>query len=136
MRLLPKQGTPAAVGRMLTGVFLALTILGPLGRLQLRNLSDFTFDLQSQAAQAVAMGQAESRSSLETLIKERTAAYILDKAKDLGLTLSVAVEVSGDEIPQPVRVHLTGNAGPYARGRLQAILADELGIGKEQQVWN
>lgn len=136
VRLLPKQGTAAAIGRMLAGVFLALTIMGPLGKLQIGDIQDWSQDLQDQAAQAVAQGQSQSRASLEALIKERTAAYILDKARNLGLSLSVTVEVSGQELPVPVRVHLVGSAGPYARARLQAIMEEDLGIKKEQQLWN
>ncbi len=135
LRLLPQKGTAATMGKMLAGIFLAFTVIRPLGAFQIGKLEDFTADLQAEAADAVAAGQADTVSSLQSIIKDQCEAYILDKAHDLGLQLTVEITLSSDDLPVPVAVRLQGNAGPYARSRLETILQDDLGISKEHQVW-
>ncbi len=135
LRLLPKKGTAATMGKMLAGMFLAFTVIRPWGNIQLNRLEDFTGDLQVEAAQAVQAGKYETFSSLQSIIKDRCEAYILDKANALGLQLTVEVTLSTDEIPVPVAVRLQGNAGPYAKARLADRIQEDLGIDKEHQVW-
>ncbi len=69
------------------------------------------------------------------IIKEETQAYILDKAKALGASLRAEVMVSGGSLPVPERVFLTGEVSAHQREALEAILWEDLGIAKEDQVW-
>ena len=64
------------------------------------------------------------------IIKQRTQAYILDKAQALNTVLEVEVTLSDDDIPVPLKVRLKGKISPYAKGRLQATIAEDLGIEK------
>ena len=121
--------------KMLTGLFLALTILRPLGDLRMNDLWQILPDVSADAEQVVAEGQANYRKELSRCIKERVQTYILDKGAQLGLSLSVEVELSDDPIPKPLRVRLRGDVSPYAKGRLQQILQEDLGIRKENQIW-
>ncbi len=134
-RLLPEKGTAGLIGKLLTGVFLALTVISPWTDIQLGQLEGLTLDISSQAAQAVADGEDRTNAALASVIKQECQAYILDKAQDLGLTLSVEVELSRDQIPVPVSVRLQGAAGPYAKSRLAQVLEEDLGIEKERQLW-
>jgi hypothetical protein len=59
----------------------------------------------------------------------------LDKAQALNTALEVEVTLSDDEIPIPVKVRLSGKVSPYAKGRLQQIISEELGIERENQIW-
>ena len=72
---------------------------------------------------------------LAQFIKERTQSYILDKAQSLNAVLDVEVTLSDDEIPVPVKVCITGKVSPYARGRLENLIIEDLGIEKENQIW-
>ncbi len=135
LRLLPQKGTAATMGKMLAGIFLAFTVIRPLGHIQLNTLEGFTADLQAEAAQAVQAGQLETYSSLHSIIKDKCEAYILDKASDLGMELTVTLTLSDDALPVPVAVRLQGKAGPYGKARLERILQEDLGISKEQQLW-
>lgn len=68
------------------------------------------------------------------LIEERTAAYISDKAKALGLSVAVRVETkTGDGgVPAPWAVRLTGTESEA----LASYIEGELGIPRERQVWS
>ncbi len=134
-KLLAGKGTAAAIGKMMAGIFLALTVISPFAKLKLDTLEDLTMDFRLEASEAVADGQMQTNSALADIIKQRTEAYILDKAEELCVALTVQVEISREEIPVPVSVRLQGNISPYAKGRLQKDIEDNLGVPKEKQIW-
>ena len=80
-----------------------------------------------------AMGENLARDSMADIIKEETEAYILDKAADLHANLRVEVAVGEDNLPAAVTI--SGEASPYARRQIQAMIANDLGISKENQKW-
>ena len=71
---------------------------------------------------------------LELLIEQRTAAYISDKAKRLGLDCQVTVRcMTGEEgVPYPHSVTVQGTASEELRMWIQ----NELGIPAERQVFH
>ena len=77
--------------------------------------------------------EVRNRALLAQIISEQTEAYILDKAADLHANLHVEVTVGEDNLPTAVT--LSGEASPYARRQIQAIIANDLGISKENQKW-
>jgi cell division protease FtsH len=81
-------------------------------------------------------GIDEEKKELEEIIKTKTQAYVLDKADSLGLDLEVEITVDNSELPVPVSVVLTGAAAPYAKARLSNIIANDLAVPKEAQIWN
>lgn len=77
--------------------------------------------------------EAERTTALGTIIAEKTAAYIWDKADELGLSCTVEVTVAVGEsgIPLPDTAVITG---PYS-GELAALIQEEVGIPAEKQIW-
>lgn len=71
---------------------------------------------------------------LERLIEQRTAAYISDKAKRLGLDCQVTVRCkTGEEgVPYPYSVTVRGTVSE----ELKRWIAEELGISTERQVFH
>lgn len=135
LRLLEGKGSAAAIGRILAGLFVALTVIGPITQVRLSDLADLIPDVTMDAQAAVADGEATAKKALCERISGRLEAYILDKAAQLGVTLTVDVELSEDTIPVPMRVRLHGAVSPYAKSRLQNMIRDDLGIDKEKQIW-
>ena len=134
LSLLPK-GSAREFVKLGCGFLLALTVLRPLSRLEIRDLTDLGIWFSGDAEQASALGECYSQKQLRSIIKEETQAYILNKAEALGAELSVEVTLSPDAVPVPVAAQLTGTVSPYARSRLENILHDDLGIAKENQLW-
>lgn len=129
------KNTAAAAAKILTGLFLTLTVLQPLGKWDPSLLENLTFDLSDAGEQAVAQGEKQTQKALAQCIKEETAAYILEKARELKADIHVTVEVSEGRIPVPTGVQISGTVSPYARTRLQTIIEEQLGIAKENQRW-
>ena len=72
--------------------------------------------------------------AMASIIAEQTEAYILDKAGELGLEVTVRVETrtEGNGIPVPWSAELTGSWSQA----LASALETELGIPAERQVWH
>ena len=135
LRLLDGKGSAAALGKMVAGIYMALTVISPLTQICLSDAGDWLPHIALDTQEAVQQGVLIGKNALAESISTQVEAYILDRAKQLGVTLTAEVELSEDTIPVPVRVRLQGHIGPYAKGRLQQILQEELGISKENQIW-
>ena len=130
-RLTGKNGTGAII-KVLSGLFLTLTVLKPLVQLEINRLSVITESFSEQAEQAVAYGEFASKKMLDAIIAEELRAYILDKAKSFGSEPEVEIELT-DGIPS--RIRLSGNISPYSKSQLSQWLCKELGIPLEAQIW-
>ena len=110
------------------------TIAGKKGT-QADEILDLPWDFTLQGSTIAEQGQSYSRNQLRRIIKDRTEAYILDKALTLQAHLQVEVMLSQDEVPVPTSVRLQGSVSPYARNVLQQWLQDDMAIPKEHQIW-
>lgn len=134
-KLVGNKGTMGVVVKLIAGIFLAVTVIRPLAAIDFSGALDWTLDYSRLGAEAAAEGESQMRNALSEGIKTRTEAYILNKAKSLNVDVRVEVTLSEDKIPVPYEVRLTGKVSPYAKSRLQAIIAQDLGIDKERQIW-
>lgn len=122
-------GPGKAVRKLVCGAFLILTLLSPLDGAALPKL-----ELQSlnRTADAIVRdGTAQAEKARYEIISDACAAYILNKAGALGLT----VEVELDEAGFPIRAVLTGDASPLERRTLTEAIVRELGIREEEIRW-
>ena len=111
-------------------VALLRPVLGAdLERLHL-DLGDYERAIEERQEELASAGNAE----LKALIESQTAAYISDKAKALGLEVTVRVEAEAgaDGIPVPAAADIQG-----ARSEeLASYMEQELGIPRERQSWH
>ena len=133
--LVSDKGTIGGAVKLITGLFLAFTVIRPVGDISLSELSSWTSDFSDSAGLAASAGEDRTREAIAAGIKTKTQAYILDKAMALDLQIQVEVVLSEEDIPIPEAVRLSGNASPYARAKLQQIIEEDLGIDKEHQIW-
>ncbi len=129
-----EKGSTASIRKLICGIFLCFTVIAPLGNFRLTDVLEPIGDIRQEALATSAMGQTLYLGSLTQVITEQTEAYILDKARSLGLGLTVRVYT--DDNGKPYRVDLTGNATDSDREALSQVLESELGIPKERQIWN
>lgn len=135
-KLFTSKGTSESIMKLIVGMIMTLALLQPFSGMDIFDFSD-SFDLYSLDAERIVNSSMEdSRKSLKDGIKQRTEAYILDKASGMKANLSVRVEVSDDEWPIPKKVYLSGNVSPYVKSKLQSMITNDLGISKEHQQWN
>ena len=136
LSLLQKKGTAFVVARLLIGLFLGITVLAPWTKIEITDSIANISSIQDNADELVEMGKRLSDDSVMVIIKEKTQAYILDKASTMGLVLQAEILFEEDQLLQPYAVNLTGDASPYHRATLQQYIENEIGIPKERQTWN
>ena len=130
LQSLAGQGTMGTLTKLLGGVFLALTMLSPVLKLEIPDPAEWFADLALDGESLAAEGEAMAADAKEDIIRSQVEAYILDKA---GADLTVSVELDAEGIP--CGVTLTGDVSPRTKAQLSRMLAEELGLGEEVQQW-
>ena len=133
--MISKKGTYAAIIKLLTGLLMLLTMLAPLTKLNIQDLTAYFNDLSFDGTANAQAGEAMAVDATESIIKENVKAYILDKASALGLDVEVDIALTEDTPPLPRSVTVTGAVSPYAKQVLTKVISDDLGIPEEQQLW-
>ena len=133
--LISAKGSHGAILKMLCGIFMTVTLVSPVLKLKLSDLTQFIDVISYDAQESVQEGTQKALDSKLSIIKQKSEAYILDKAAYWGLNLMVEVTLSGTNPPIPESVMLKGTASPYAKKQLSQCIADELGISEDQQKW-
>ena len=126
--LIPPGTVRKAAG--FTGGLILLPVLGA----DLEHL-ELDFDHYQAAVEERQEELADTQTeAMASIIAEQTEAYILDKAGELGLEVTVRVETrtEGNGIPVPWSAELTGSWSQA----LASALETELGIPAERQVWH
>lgn len=121
--------------RFLCSVFIAITVLKPLTSFRLPDNLDFS-DYKLEAEAARLNGENLSRQARADIIKQRTEAYIQDKAAEIGLTIQTEVILDTDDIMFPETVLIHGAYTEEQKEALSACIERELAVAREKQIWN
>ena len=135
IRICGQKGMISAMIKLLAGIFMSITVISPLLKLQIGNFSEYLGALEIETDCYV--DEAEDAAAIErsAFITEKLESYILDKATSLGMSIEVEVELSDSVIQLPNQVRITGEVSPYNKQRLQQIIENDLGIPEENQLW-
>lgn len=129
------DGSVKRVQKLMCGVVMTLALIAPLAGLDMRGYSLNLAQLRRRGDEIGASAQEISDSLSRTFIEERCAAYILDKARLLGLepeTVKVTTQWSGEGVWYPVEAEI---GAEYDR-RLSEKIEEELGIPARNQRWS
>lgn len=135
---LAPEGGAKRVCRLAGGLALLLAAVGPvMGAL---DGSVLTQAVESWKARAQSCEQEleEQRDQFYlTIIEEETAAYVMDKARELGLECSAEVTYGYDEngVPCPWEVTARGVWTTERRAELERLLEEELGVPAQRQYY-
>ena len=133
--LYPAKGAIGQIIKVLSGILLLTTIITPLRDISFHNLTDYLDNLTSEADMYVEEGRANSQEKIDVIIKSESEAYILDKASQMDLQISVEVSLDEDNHSIPCGITIIGSISPYSKEILSGYIADTLGIAKEKQIW-
>ncbi len=134
-KLFSSKGASETVIKMIAGLVMTISMLQPIVGLDFSQLTN-TFQIHEKDAESMILDAKEqSRKTLKSGIKERTEAYILDKAREMKADISVRVDVSDDELPVPKAVYISGDVSPFVKSKLQSVIANDLEISKGNQKW-
>lgn len=135
IQIVGNKGTYSAIIKLLTGLFLSITVMSPFLKINVNDLDSYFESVQTDASNAVYDGTMAAKNKLIEIIKDNTEAYILDKAESMGLSINVSVSITEAPAPEPKSVIIEGTASPTARLRLQEMIEEDLAIPKEYQLW-
>ena len=133
---LTPKGPVKSVVRTVCAVGLAAALLSPLPEFDLSS-SAYALNLaryREGAAALTASGTETGRELNRRVIEERLAAYILDKARSLGVTVTearVTLKWDAEGLWYPVAAEIVGD---YHEA-LSGCIAAELGVPAEAQTW-
>lgn len=130
-----KKGTYSTAIKLVTGLFMAVTVIAPWLQLEITDFTNYSESLLTEAEDIAASGELMAHKELAAIIKSQTETYILDKATALNLEVTVEVTMSNSDPPIPCAVSLQGAASPYAKQMLSQYIANDLGIPEESQLW-
>lgn len=129
------QSFSGAAVKLVCGMMLTLVVMRPLIRIRITDLEQALDSVRSAGQLQAQEGVDYASQAMMQLIKDKTAAYILDKAEQFHASVQVEVGVTDDRIPIPDHVTIEGDISPYAKTKLQEYLESELGIPRENQRW-
>lgn len=128
-------GKTGSTLKLITGLFLTLTIFRPIFQINDLDFSDMIVSYTREADDSISFGEQAAQNAAGQIITEHVRAYILDKAQSLGLEISVEVFLE-DEAPfLPDRISIVGSVSPQDKRRLETYISETLGIPKENQQW-
>ena len=131
--MIPK-GSMRHICRLAGGLLLLLTAVSPV-----LNLDEdrWTWTTKYQTTvEGYEMALSEQNNLIyQSIIEEKAAAYILDKAKERGIScqVEVALAIDGNGNVHPGEVRLFGSWTDEQRAALSRVLEAELGILPERQ---
>ncbi len=133
--LIHKKSASGAMIKLISGIFLAFTMLTPLLKIKIGDLNIYYEGITADAEVAISEGKNMAQEATNKIIKEKLEAYILDKALDYHLEIEVELTLTGSLPSSPDSVKISGNVSPYTKQMMQKFLEEEIGIPTEKQIW-
>ena len=131
------SGAVKRVGRLVCGLVLLCAVLSPVPGLDLEGggawLEGYFSDLDTRRGEL----EQQVNEGMKVIIEEKCAAYIVDKAAQLGLSCTARVEcrVGEDGLFVPERTRVDGRFTDVEQSRLTQLVSEDLGVPPERQAY-
>ena len=133
--LLSSKTATGKIIKMLSGILVCITVISPVTKISFSHIENYFDDLSLKADQYVSDGTDEAERYMSAIIKSQTEAYILDKAKNMGLDISVEVELDESNNSVPCGITINGAVSPYIKEVMADYIESRIGITRENQTW-
>lgn len=132
---LAPEGNVKKVCRLAGGLALLAAAMGPLLRIDEGSLSRAISEYQITVQNYEKELEEKNVLLYQTIIEEQTAAYIVDKAEELGISCQAEVTFAYDEdgMPCPWEVTAWGSWTEEQCGQLMGLVETDLGIPSQRQ---
>lgn len=132
---LAPEGGVKRVCRLAGGLALLLAAVSPLLRLEVGALNEALERYRAQVQSYEETLEEQNNLFYQTIIEESAAAYIVDKAEEMGISCQAEVTFSYDEdgVPCPWEVTARGDWTDEARETLERLLENDLGVPAQRQ---
>lgn len=135
IRISAQKGMITSMVKLLAGLIMSITVISPLVKLRIDDISDYFGALEMEAGSYIDEGQESAAIERSAIITERIESYILDKATSLGMSIEVNVVLSDVDNQTPSYIYLCGEVSPYDKKQMQQFIENDLGIPEENQLW-
>ena len=134
--IMPK-GTVQKIGMTIGGLVLMVTILQPVLSFDFDRLSGLMARYRLEAEEDSRQLTEENQALMGDIIEEQTAAYIVDKAEELGVSVRVEVTCELDEtgFPYPTAVTVYGNLTEEQQNSLSRCIEGDFAVPAERQTF-
>ena len=131
------NGAVRRVGRLVCGLVLLLAVLSPLAQADVSSSQRWLEGWLAAGRDRETELREEVDRQMKVIIEQEYAAYIVDKAAELGLTCAVRVECGAPEagVYLPIRAEVRGRLSGGGKEQLVQILTEDLGIPEPGQIY-
>ena len=131
------EGSAKKVCRLAGGLALLLAMVSPVMRIDEGLFTRVLAEHQAMAQQYEKNLEEKNVLLYQTIIEDAAAAYIVDKAEEIGISCQVEVTFSYDEdgIPSPWEVTARGGWTEEQRIRLEQLVEEALGVPAQRQYY-
>ena len=129
------SGSVKQVGKLVCGLVILWVLLAPLKTLGSVLELDWFEEYNMQMAQTKQELELQVETDRKAVIEEKCAAYIVDKAAELGVACTVEVycRVGEEGLYLPEHVKLTGVFSDVAQSQMTQLLEEEFALASGQQ---
>ena len=134
-RLVGDKSTNGKLIKMITGVFMTITVLAPILSFKMADLQNYLhdFEISSDAITDDAILMAQSQR--DDIIIQQTEAYILGEAEKMHADIQAKVFLSDSSPPYPIKIEIRGTISPSSKSKLSNIIVTSLNIAEENIEW-
>lgn len=131
-----KDGAVKRAVMLVGGLVLLMAVLTPIVKADLDKFGQYLSQVELQTDALTSGITVDNKELMAEIIRDKTEAYILDKAASLDAEIEVQVTVATDaDYPYPDGATITGILNAGQKNSLQAYLRDSLAIPEERQVF-
>lgn len=136
LELIPKTGV-GNVARFVGSMILTLAVITPIAQIKPEDISAAITQFHFQTMQRNSGVEVKNQELIAELIKNQCEAYVLNKAENRGMDISVdiAVCVNKGAYPYPEAVIFSGPASQEDRRFIMDVTERDLGIPQSRQEW-
>ena len=135
LRLTNKKKTVYRLIQMMGSLLIAFTILSPLVRFRIDDLLREFDTIKADSSIIINDAKTEAIDNKATIISNSIQSYISDKAALYGADITVSVDYTNECSIIPDMVEIEGQISPHTKKILKNIIAKDLGIQEDKQIW-
>ena len=135
VRLIGKQEAVAGIVKMIASVFLVITVISPIIKLQIEDISQYVGALEEDGKDIISEAKSQAESEKQSIISDNVQTYIEDKAASYGAVITATVGITEPDALKPDTITIEGEVSPYIKKLLKETITDDLGIREDRQIW-
>ena len=132
------KGKPKQIAKFAGGLLLMIAFLKPMLSAGHDTASFFTV-ISNEKEEYRKQFERDRETALNSIIEQKTAAYILDKARELGIAdcrISLRLQANDNQYAYPYEVWVTATVSNEQHIALAEIIEKEIGIASSMQHWS